>query len=464
MPDSSLFTTVVDNSLLSFAGADSVRLGQGDDNGSAALAITGIFENGFSFGDNIMNDMYVLTNGGVDFGNAWSFTDPRYGNAIVPYGSDLDTRVLPDVANAGVWFDTDTDRDSVIVTWNNVGFFSENIAAPVSFQMELIDLGDGDAEIVFRYADMPDAADGNFYDYYTIGAGADGSPRISLDGGPDNYYPVLGPTGDLDTELGNTGIAGVWQFRVIDGQLQPDDILGADLEGTEGPDLLAGTALPDRLSGLGGNDTLQGLGGNDTLNGDDGDDLLETGIGNDHAFGGAGNDTITDVWGNGSGDDLLQGMGGNDSINGYQGNDTLAGQEGDDVLAGGDGYDNLYGGLGDDFLWGGLGYDVLTGGEGADYFYVSELSGDRAFITDYNAAEGDRLVYQGEYASRDQFTLRRETIQDSDGNVENLGLVLQLDGDALFTFANADDIDQIILRLPIADPAISGDVVTFDLI
>ena len=62
-----------------------------------------------------------------------------------------------------------------------------------------------------------------------------------------------------------------------------------------------------------------------------------------------------------------------------------------EVLNGTTGSDIIDGGAGNDTITGGTGSDNLTGGRGADTF----VFGDRSqydVITDFNAAEGDRIV------------------------------------------------------------------------
>lgn len=83
-------------------------------------------------------------------------------------------------------------------------------------------------------------------------------------------------------------------------------------------------------------------------------------------------------------DDRLSGLGGADTIKGGAGNDWLTGGAARDVLQGGDGNDHLEGNTG---------RDRLTGGNGADSFVFRSAAdaGDR--ITDFDGAEGDRLVF-----------------------------------------------------------------------
>ena len=126
-----------------------------------------------------------------------------------------------------------------------------------------------------------------------------------------------------------------------------------------GDDDINGAALNDALAGFAGDDWIRGWGGNDVL------------------FGGDGNDIIL-------GDD------GNDDLLGEDGDDTIWGGEGSDAMDGGRGSDWLNGQEGNDFLYGGAGDDKLTGGAGADWFAIEEGNGHDE-ITDFNAAEGDRI-------------------------------------------------------------------------
>ena len=68
----------------------------------------------------------------------------------------------------------------------------------------------------------------------------------------------------------------------------------------------------------------------------------------------------------------------------------LIGGDGADRLIGGHGDDILVGGRGNDILAGGQGDDDLVGGAGADHFLVGQ---GKDVITDFNAAQGDRLTF-----------------------------------------------------------------------
>lgn len=182
---------------------------------------------------------------------------------------------------------------------------------------------------------------------------------------------------------------------------------------------VTGTSGADVLNGSTGADTLTGLAGNDTLLAGAGNDVLDGGAGTDRAVIDRSSATaaitlfilapglVTDLArtsATGIEDFAFTAGSGNDRLVGGAGADTLSGNGGDDALSGGGGADSLAGGAGADTLLGGLGADTLAGGAGADLFLLqgtgaveSTLSApDR--ITDFNAAEGDRLSLRGQPA------------------------------------------------------------------
>jgi len=91
----------------------------------------------------------------------------------------------------------------------------------------------------------------------------------------------------------------------------------------------------------------------------------------------------------------VAGTSGADLLSATMGDDVVAGLQGADTLYGNEGNDALYGNQSDDLLFGGQGNDLLFGGLGADTFVLTGNPGNET-ITDFNAAEGDRLyVTQG---------------------------------------------------------------------
>lgn len=132
--------------------------------------------------------------------------------------------------------------------------------------------------------------------------------------------------------------------------------------------------------------------------------ILQAGDGNDVISG----NNYADILKGGNGADDLFGQGGDDHLEGGRGQDILVGGDGDDLLYGGKGHDSLYGdagrdhldgGDGNDLLFDGDGSDIMTGGAGADKFHLwlnisnTPFDLERNIITDFNSAEGDRLVF-----------------------------------------------------------------------
>jgi subtilisin-like proprotein convertase family protein len=214
----------------------------------------------------------------------------------------------------------------------------------------------------------------------------------TLSTGPDSFENVV--TGD-----GNDSITGNSLANELAG-MRGDDTL----EGGDGADTLNGGQGSDRLIGGLGNDTLFGGDGADTLNGGDGDDFIFGGTTSadlrDVVFAGAGNDIIDGGYGN---DDIF-GQDGDDTIIGGFGADTLQGQDGNDVITGSALSDLLFGNAGDDFMNGGFGHDRINGGSGADsFFHLGIFDHGSDWVQDYNAAEGDVLIFGQAGASINQF-------------------------------------------------------------
>lgn len=220
----------------------------------------------------------------------------------------------------------------------------------------------------------------------------------------------------------------MWEAAVETGSAGDDalyaGVLGGELAGRDGDDMLTGYSGYDSLRGGGGDDVLNGNGGRDLLDGGAGVDVadysgearavvvslalgwatdgggsldtlkdVEDVLGSNKAdvligdqganrlVGGDGGDLIQGGFGADSlegeaGDDRLYGGGLGDVVQGAAGLDVLQGDAGDDRLFGGSQNDRLFGGSGDDALEGGDGADLLDGSAGAD-LYVGGAGADR---------------------------------------------------------------------------------------
>ncbi|WP_052249760.1 calcium-binding protein [Tateyamaria sp. ANG-S1] len=221
-----------------------------------------------------------------------------------------------------------------------------------------------------------------------------------------------------------------------------------DLTGTSGDDELVGDSAADRLDGLAGDDTLNGGDGADTLIGGAGNDSITGGTSTDDlrdiVFGGAGDDTIDGGYGN----DELRGDAGNDSIAGGFGADTVIGGAGDDTLTGSAFGDLIFGSDGFDFINGGFGSDRVNGGADGDrFFHLGIADHGSDWIQDYNAAEGDVLVYGGN-ATRDQFQVNvTNTANAGADDVDEAFVIYRPTGQILWALVDGDGQSEINIRI-----------------
>ncbi|MBF0627581.1 MAG: pre-peptidase C-terminal domain-containing protein [Magnetococcales bacterium] len=260
------------------------------------------------------------------------------------------------------------------------------------------------------------------------GAGAD---QMTGGAGDDTY--VVGIAGDTITEATDGGTDLVqssitWTLGSNLENLTLTGVTAINATGNVGNNTLTGNTGDNTLTGGEGNDTLSASDGDDTLFGGAGDDVLDGGLGADRMVGDAGNDTYvvnhlddTVTEGATTGTDLVQSavtwtlatnlenltLTGTRAINGIgnaaantvRGNSAanmLQGQAGADVLYGRGGLDILKGDAGTDQLIGGIGQDTLTGGADADQFKFTLPTEGDDIISDFNATEGDQLVFVSE--------------------------------------------------------------------
>jgi len=398
-------------------GYGEIEVPRGDDT-SVRVDLSAVFENGLNYFGTPQSaaNIYINTNGSLSFGSAFSAyvteqnTSPLQ-NLIAPFWGDVDTRLDGEGAESGsIWVDIDPAADVVSITWEQVGVYRRNAEVVNTFQLQLYDRGGGDFDIVFRYTNIN----------WSIGTSDnDVGARVGL----FNAYGII-PTEveigsdhngllNLPDTLGNTGVAGLWVYEMRSGALVGSPNVGQILNGTPGNDALNGTDYEDTIAGLSGDDILNGMSGNDTLHGGKGRDTLIGGAGDDIMSGGTSLDDLRDMIYGGDGNDTIDGGYGNDELRGDAGNDNMAGGFGADTVIGGIGNDVmtgsalsdlLYGGDGNDFVNGGFGHDRVNGGAGADKFYhIGIFDHGSDWVQDYNAAEGDILLFGNGAASVDDF-------------------------------------------------------------
>ena len=261
----------------------------------------------------------------------------------------------------------------------------------------------------------------------TLSSGA-GDDAIQGLGGDDSLSGLEGAD-DIEGGFGNDTLDGGAGNDILLGGYNADSLYGGEgsdlLEGEHGDDTLKGGEGDDSLSGGDGNDRVLGESGDDTLQGGDGTDRLNGGDGDDFIFGGETDADLRDEIYAGSGDDFVNAGHGNDIVYGQNGNDTiegdfgadeLFGQDGDDVITGSALSDLIFGGNGNDFLNGGFGSDRINGGSGSDQFYhEGDFGHGSDWVQDYDAMEGDVLVFGGAFVTTDQFQVNFAHTVSSEG-------------------------------------------------
>ena len=207
-----------------------------------------------------------------------------------------------------------------------------------------------------------------------------------------------------------------------------------------GNDTVTVNEADNMFDGGNGRDTLIGGEGNDTLLG--GTDVGDL---SDALYAGAGNDSLDGGYGN----DELRGDAGNDTILGGFGADTVIGGTGDDVMTGQAWSDLMFGGDGDDFINGGFGSDRVNGGAGADRFYhlgIADHGSD--WIQDYEAGDGDVLVFGDSTASVDDFQVNfAETANAGIAGIEEAFVIYRPTGQIVWALVDGGDQDDITLRI-----------------
>ena len=467
-------------------------ISRNDDYYTSGISLNSVFgSSGLNFFGKNYDYVSVNNNGNITFSNSSTSGLSTYtpfglesgGYAIIaPFFADVDTRLTngsvgpnqvtptPGGNSRGsdlVWYDLNPNGANgngvLTVTWDDVGYYSYHTNKLNAFQLQIIGKGGGNFDMVFRYEAIN----------WTTGDASGGSnglggtvARAGYSTGDGSAWYELPQSGiqnnmlNLETTLGNTGVAGYYKFSVRSGTAASETI-----NGTSGDDLLAGA---------GGNDILNGYAGNDSLIGNAGSDRLVGGTGNDtytvDAFdtvieqANAGKDTVmsgvsytlgsnlenlqltgtSDINGTGnalnntiagnSGNNVLKGLLGNDTVDyslatsgitvnlattssqyvSYnQGNDTLIGFEN---VIGSYYNDSLTGNTGNNMLDGNVGADTLKGGGGSDT-YVVDNTGD--IVTELSGQGTDTVKSNVTFtlgANVEKLTLTGSSVINGTGN------------------------------------------------
>ena len=410
-------------------------LERNDDGSTGAVDISAVFENGLNFFGRTYGEIFINNNGNITFDGPLSeFTPFGISESDIPiiaaFFADVDTRggsvsATPGGTSTGsnlVLYDIDAAADTVTITWDDVGYFSNHTNLKNAFQLQLVDTGGGNFSVILRYESVN----------WTTGDASGGSggiggevARAGYSAGDGVSFIELPQSGDqagmlaLDELAGNTGSIGLWRFDVVNGVVLIAPVPVGDsvtvLPGTTVEfDVLANDYDPDGgavfLAGIGSGPTLgtveitedghivyipgssgeftdsftyhliddegQISTGLVTVKYDDGINQIYGTHGVDSGLDNPlfqGTDGIDYIYGYALGGYALDGGynelfggGGDDLMFGDGGVDVLVGGTGNDTLRGNDGTDYLYGETGNDILYGGAGNDMLFGQEGDD--------------------------------------------------------------------------------------------------
>ena len=119
----------------------------------------------------------------------------------------------------------------------------------------------------------------------------------------------------------------------------------------------------------------------------------------------------------------------------------------------------MFGNAGDDFVNGGFGHDRINGGTGADkIFHVGGtedqmLGHGSDWVQDYNAAEGDVLLFGDAAATADQFqvnlnhTANSEGERSGDDDVQEAFVIYRPTGQILWALVDGEGQAQINLAI-----------------
>ena len=207
-------------------GFGTLALGRSDDGSSGAINITSVFgADGINFFGHHYTSLYVNNNGNITFDHPISQYTPSVINAgsnnpiIAPFWADVDT---DGAGGGGVYYDLDTADGVMTITWDHVGYFPASTDKLDTFQLVLINEGNGNFDIEYRYGDIQWTTGGASHGQDGLG----GTPaRVGYSAGDGVHYFELAQSGnqsallDLANTDGNTGIAGVDHLVVRNGEV-----------------------------------------------------------------------------------------------------------------------------------------------------------------------------------------------------------------------------------------------------
>ena len=200
-----------------------------DDGSTGAIDIRGVFGSaGINFFGHNYTSLYLNNNGNLTFnGPSSSFTPTSItagvgGPIIAPFWADVDTRGRSPGTSPGgnsrgsnlVYWDMDAANGVMTITWDDVAAYSTG-TTPNAFQLQLINEGGGNFDIVYRYESIT-------WLFGSASGGADARAGYNAQDGVHSFeLPQSGTSAmlSLPTAAGNTDIPGVWVFNVRSGDV-----------------------------------------------------------------------------------------------------------------------------------------------------------------------------------------------------------------------------------------------------
>ncbi|WP_281561186.1 nidogen-like domain-containing protein [Thalassomonas sp. RHCl1] len=230
---SSVLATPIVSGLGGSAGFGENVLPANDDGSSGLIDITPALSGGLDFFGTNYTGLYVNNNGNVTFAERlgtftpYALTGATDNPIIAPFFADVDTRAGATTASPGgnstgsnqVYWDLDDVNNIFTVTWDDVGYFSQHNELVNSFQLALIDKGNGDFNIEFRYETIN----------WTTGDSSGGSngvggtvARAGWNSGNGTDFSEINHSGDQAGMLNmpsnsNVGVAGLYVYEVRNG-------------------------------------------------------------------------------------------------------------------------------------------------------------------------------------------------------------------------------------------------------
>ncbi|MDQ1813393.1 nidogen-like domain-containing protein [Massilia sp. CCM 9210] len=212
------------------SGFGNLAMGRNDDGSSASIAFGAGFPHGLKLFSGTYKTGYINNNGNITFSAGHGpYTPVPFPVTNLPmlaaYWGDVDTRgTLSDPLRNNVYYSTAL-AGKFIVTWHDVGYYSNGVNKLNAFQMVLTDrkdVAEGDFDIEYRYSRL---------EWTTGGAsggtdGLGGTPaQMGYDAGDGKNFFRHADSGTAAiltlVETSNVGVPGVWRFEVRGGNATP---------------------------------------------------------------------------------------------------------------------------------------------------------------------------------------------------------------------------------------------------